>query len=128
MDKFIKVMADFSSTGLWDRQGVMLELTDIPELPFWFSKELVPWCEKYEDYDFDMEDAENDFPLEEFAAEGKVLAQKLAKAMPDWEIWYFDEFGFNQHCTDEVFTDVNELINSLNTDSPDYCYRIDKND
>jgi hypothetical protein len=90
-DKYIRIMADYSSTGIWARDGIMLNIEDIPELPFWWIPRLKAWTEKYEDNDDYMEDSQNDFPYEEFAAEGLELALSLATTLADWEIWYFDE-------------------------------------
>jgi hypothetical protein len=61
-DKYIKIMADYSSTGIWDRDGFMLNIEDVSELPFWWIPRLTAWTEKYEDNDDYMEDSQNDFP------------------------------------------------------------------
>jgi len=90
-DKYVRIMADYSSTGIWDRAGIMLNVEEVPELPFWWIPRLKAWTEKYEDNDDYMEDSQSDFPYEEFAAEGLELAQSLATILADWEIWYFDE-------------------------------------
>jgi hypothetical protein len=90
-DKYLKIMADYSSSGLWDREGKMIDIEDVPELPFWWVPRFKEWTEKYEDNDDWMEDSDGDFPYEKFSADGRVLAQKLANVLKDWEIWYFDE-------------------------------------
>lgn len=90
-DKYLKIMADYSSTGLWDRFGMEIMFEEVPELPFWWVPKFKEWTEWYEENDDWMEESEHDFPYQAFSDAGRELTQKLANVFSDWEIWYFDE-------------------------------------
>lgn len=90
-DKYLKIMADYSATGLWDRFGMEIRFEEVPELPFWWVPKFKEWTEWYEENDDWMEGSEHDFPYQEFSDAGRELTQKLANVFVDWEIWYFDE-------------------------------------
>lgn len=112
-DKYIKIMADYSSTGLWDRDGMMLELDEVP-LPFWWVPKFKRWTEWYEENDDYMEDSIVDFQYQKFAAAGEDLATQLAKVLPDWQIWYFNEHMF-----------IEAMNNSKNPVESTYLRKID---
>lgn len=123
--KYLRVMADYDSSGLWDNKGLEVIPEDIPEIPFWFIPKLKAWANEYEDNDSYLEDSENDFPLKEFSEKGLELAQKLAKVMPDWEIWYYDEHKMVQSLDEnEKFTNTNDLLDSM-VDRSGYFFRVE---
>ena len=88
--RFVKVMADYSSTGLWDSQGCSVEETFAP-MSAALLERLRAWCRWYEsNEDYNPEPVEQ-FDYAAFSAEGLNIARALKAELPDWTVVYFDE-------------------------------------
>lgn len=93
---YLRLMADYSSSGMWDKEGVMVDINEIP-----ISNELkhhiqawVAWYDTYSNtYDEDNDKTQHYFDAEIFAAHGLQLAKMLKQELPSWKIIYFDEFA-----------------------------------
>ncbi|MBP2303439.1 hypothetical protein [Azospirillum picis] len=83
-------MADFSSEGLWDRDGIMMDREDLPISPELSARHLA-WCDRYEFNDLYEGKATPSFDLPGFAAEGLAIAKAIKAELPDWTVIYFDE-------------------------------------
>ena len=95
--KFIKLMADYSSTGLWCEYGTNLGPHNLP-----VSKELHErirlWCEEYEKNDdwLPIDERSGVFDLRLFAANGLEIAKAIKEELPDWTVIYFDEYELDR--------------------------------
>ena len=93
MDKYLKVMADYSSSGLWRRDGV-----NVYEHAYGLSSNtlltLAEWCNWYESNDSylgELDRKDPPFDLKSFSERGLEVARMIKEELPDWEIVYFDE-------------------------------------
>jgi hypothetical protein len=91
-DKWVRVMADYSSDGLWERDGCMMGREDLPISPELAARHEA-WCRWYEDSEFFMAESERTrpFDLAAFSAEGLSIAKAIKAELPDWTVIYFDE-------------------------------------
>lgn len=86
MSKYVRLMADYCSSGVWDEDGVNVSLNSLP-IHFWLKTMITEWQAKY-----DREAFDNDkFDVETFAKHGYALAVKLKQNLPDWTVMYYDE-------------------------------------
>jgi uncharacterized protein involved in propanediol utilization len=91
-DKWVRVMADYSSDGLWRRDGAMFSRSDLP-VSAGLAARHAAWCAAYEASEFYMpeEEREKEFDLAAFAAEGLAIARAIKAELPDWTLVYYDE-------------------------------------
>ena len=89
--KGVKIMPDFSSSGIWDlKDGVMVEHEEL-KLPKKLSKEFEEWINFYD------ESHKRDFSgLKKGKAEklntlGRALAKKIKELYPDLRVVYMGE-------------------------------------
>lgn len=96
MSKYLKVMADYSSTGLWNEEGLNVEVENYP-----LSQETVRalkiWTRLYERNDNYLDSADRKLPmfdLKTFSKQGFKVALMIKNDLPDYQIEYFDEYMF----------------------------------
>src|SRR5574343_462241 len=90
MDKYVKLMPEFMSEGVWDREGIHMSLDDLP-IQYWLKSMIRQWIAQYDQGYSGMEDGT--FDMEWFAKQGFALAVKLKQNLPpDWTVVYFDEY------------------------------------
>jgi hypothetical protein len=88
--QWVRVMADYSSDGLWAYDGVMMMREDLPISPLLAARH-ERWCMLYESYDYDTPDDDPAmFDITGFAAEGLLIAKAIKAELPDWTVVYFD--------------------------------------
>jgi hypothetical protein len=87
---WVKVMADYSATGLWDSTGVPLEHDEVP-ISLALRERLSAWCNRYELNEDYLPGAEGSFDYAGFSADGLAIAKALKTELPDWTVVYFDE-------------------------------------
>ena len=89
---FVKLMADYSSSGVWEKGGSMMELEDLP-ISKKLSDEIVRWTNWYENSQFYLgpEDRTRSFDLKGFNKQGANIAKKLAMELPGWQIVFRPE-------------------------------------
>lgn len=86
MRKYVKLMADYCSSGVWDENGTNVDIDTIP-MHYWLKSLIEQWQAWY-----DREGMEEDkFDVKAFTKQGFALAMKLKQNLPDWEVWYFSE-------------------------------------
>lgn len=93
MEKYVRVMADHMSSGLWGNQGMMLEpgvVTLTPQL----EVRLAAWVSNYnkncKDYLSNAVDSD-EFDWDKHSADGLAIAKAIKAELPDWKVVYFDE-------------------------------------
>jgi hypothetical protein len=88
-DRWVRVMADYCSDGLWQRDGCMMSRDELP-----ISAELrarhAKWCQWYESNN-DYEGEAITFDYWNFSIEGEEIARLIKDELPDWTVIYFDE-------------------------------------
>lgn len=86
---FVKLMADYSSDGVWNAGGAMMDRESLP-----ISQDLKDaigrWCIDYESSQFYLgpEDRTVTFDTVAFNARGQELARQLVRELPDWTVGY----------------------------------------
>ena len=95
INRYVKVMADYGCEGLWDLEGCPLTEEEIQALGLdaFILNRLKKWANWYEANDDWSEESELNFDYEGFAKEGKAIAIEIKKRLPDYAIWYFDEWA-----------------------------------
>lgn len=96
---WVRVMADYSASGVWNSLGESMDADKLPVSAAWLDR-LQAWCDWYEDNDDYLPAVARKrplFPIAEFCAEGRALAQALkAELGADWTVVYFDEVAASQ--------------------------------
>lgn len=94
---YVKVMADYCSSGLWNINGAHVE-QDAYDLSPEILARLNKWNDWYETNDSWMCDNEDRRPFDTrmFALEGEQIARHIKAAHPDWTVWYFNEYHSEQ--------------------------------
>ena len=106
--KYIKLMADYSSSGVWERSGSNVSLSDF-YLSENLQKEITDWSDYYEINDDWMPKKERRkpiFDLKSFSIVGLSIAKKIKEELPSYQVMYFDEYRLskkNPHYFYEVF-------------------------
>lgn len=78
--KWVRVMADYSSDGIWGKDGAGECLDDLP-VSAELKKRLAAWQRQFDD---------EALSEPEFSIEGLLIAQEIKKTLPDWTVVYFD--------------------------------------
>lgn len=93
--KWIRVMADYSSTGIWAKSGGSADIEDLPVSAALHAR-LAAWCAWYERNDdyLPPEEQKANFDYAGFAAEGLAIAKAVKAELPDWTVVYYDEAKF----------------------------------
>ena len=86
MSKYVKLMADFCSTGVWNEKGASIDIDSLP-IHFWLKTMINEWQATYDREGFDM----FAFNVKAFSKNGYALAVKLKQNLPDWTVMYYDE-------------------------------------
>ena len=82
--RWVRVMADYGSAGLWDHDGAPLNPNRLP-LSSKLRERLTRWCVRFQ------RSFEREIDLDAFAAEGHAIARAVKAELPDWSIVYFDD-------------------------------------
>jgi hypothetical protein len=84
-DKWVKVMADFSAVGIWQKSGSMAMLEDLEDAHAVFM--LGGWQNWYE-----MRHSDDPIQgIDKFVRYGWNIVWEIACQNPDWTVVYFDE-------------------------------------
>lgn len=99
MEKYVKLMADYCSSGIWNKLGQSLDLDSIP-LSNRLKTEITVWVEYYDKFSPDhlpeeSVDLKNAFDYKSFSLVGLVLADKIKQELPGWTVVYFDDSKVN---------------------------------
>jgi hypothetical protein len=86
MKKFVKLMPDYLSTGVWNEHGINIDLDMIP-IPYWLKVMVADWQAEYDRLAYD----EKEFDVKKFSIEGLAIAKKIKRELPRWTVIYFDE-------------------------------------
>jgi Uri superfamily endonuclease len=84
---WVRIMSDYSCDGVWNRAGCSVELEELP-VEEALRDRIRLWRAHYDAHD----DTEGDMPdLEDFAEEGKAIAEAVKGRLPEWTVVYFDD-------------------------------------
>jgi len=91
--KWVRVMADYASDGLWDMDGLCASAEELP-ISELLQARLAAWCAWHdrdcEDY-LPVDKRTSEFPVAEFTSEGLAIARAIKAELPDWTVVYLDE-------------------------------------
>ena len=90
--KYLKVMADYCSTGLWNEEGFNVEISN-HHLSLKSRTLLEAWCNLYETNDdyLPEEEQSGSFDMGSFCKKGFLVASLIKRDLPDYKIVYFNE-------------------------------------
>lgn len=93
MNKWLKIMAEQTTEGLWDDTGDMVLSEDLSLQPSTVARLHAwnEWHEDYEDYLPPSHRSQPPFPLEAFNAEGRAIAVLIQSELPSWTVVYTEE-------------------------------------
>lgn len=89
---FVKLMADYSSDGVWASSGAMMNRDSLP-IGQDLKDAIERWCLDYESSQFYLPPEERtvDFDVASFNARGEELAKQLSRELPGWTVVHFPE-------------------------------------
>jgi len=89
---FVKLMADYCSTGVWHQSGTMMEMESLP-ISDKLKAEIKKWTDWYEGSEFylDPSDRKGEFDIGAFNRQGALLAIKINNELPLWSVLYRPE-------------------------------------
>lgn len=92
MERYIKLMADYCSDGVWNDRGSMMDRDSLP-ISQALKDAISAWCGLYENSEFYLSPHERHavFDVGTFNACGENLAALLRLELPDWTIEYRPE-------------------------------------
>jgi hypothetical protein len=96
--EYLKVMADYCSTGLWDEDGINVEVENFKLSPLTI-RTLKDWCNLYEENDDYLDPLDRRFPpfdLKSFSEQGLIVAKMIKRDLPDYMIIYFDDYALSR--------------------------------
>lgn len=99
MIKYVRVMADYCSTGLWDENGVNACVEGYNLSPETINA-LAAWCHEYElndDYLPFIDRKVPAFDVKAFSERGLEVAKMIKRDLTDWKVIYFDEYALSLH-------------------------------
>jgi DNA phosphorothioation-dependent restriction protein DptG len=84
---YVKLMADYSSDGVWNEQGSMMDRNSLP-VSDGLKNLIASWCDWYEHSEFwkDPDERTGTFDTEAFNSRGVLLATLLKMELPDWTV------------------------------------------
>lgn len=96
--KWVRVMGDYCSSGIWHREGYEMDPDDLP-IPDKIKARLDDWAARYFCIDSWREgDADNFARIQEddrvlrlYSDEGLAIARAIKATLPEWTVVYFDE-------------------------------------
>ena len=88
-DNYVKLMADYTSTGVWDTFGHSILPGSLP-ISESLKNRITEWQAEYDKYAFDA-----GFDIKTFSRIGLSLAGDIKDELPGWVVIYFDESASN---------------------------------
>jgi hypothetical protein len=93
--KWVRIMADFSADGVWNKQGQLCELDCLP-VSGALKARISAWMDWF-DRGADRSDRTAiPFNVRIFTEEGLQIARDVKRELPDWTVVYFDEERSNE--------------------------------
>lgn len=88
MEKWVRVMCDYSAEGLWAKDGCAMDIESLP-VSRSVCFDLGAWQAFYEHQPTQEPMPEKE--LKWFSVRGLVIAKAIKTELPDWTVIYFDE-------------------------------------
>lgn len=93
--RWVRIMADFSADGVWNQQGELCDLADLPVSDA-LKHRISAWMDWY-DREADPDDRNGiSFDLRQFSEQGLAIAQDVKRELLDWTVVYFDELRYDE--------------------------------
>lgn len=85
--RFVRLMADYCSDGVWNAAGAMMDRDSLP-VGQDLKDAIAGWCHDYESSQFYRapEERTTDFDVLSFNARGEELATRLRSELPGWTV------------------------------------------
>jgi hypothetical protein len=97
--KWVRIMADFSADGVWNKQGQLCDLDGLP-VSGELKKRISAWMDWF-DRAADRTDRNAiPFDVRAFTKQGLDIARDVKRELPDWTVVYFDEEKSNESVRD----------------------------
>lgn len=87
--RWVRVMCDFCADGVWNIRGASCPVEDLP-VPAALRARITNWQKRY-DEECDPPENPIGFDVEDFNAEGLMIARAVKAELPDWTVIYHDE-------------------------------------
>jgi hypothetical protein len=87
--RWVKVICDYCAWGVWDRDGLPREASELPIEPALVER-IEAWQALYETLPVEMRVTDWSQGAR-FLAEGLAIARAVKAALPDWTVIYVDE-------------------------------------
>lgn len=84
-EKFVRIMCDYQSDGIWDKNGAAAELDELP-VSAGLRTRLRAWQLAFEEADM------GSLP-KSFSDDGREIAKAVKAELPEWTVIYFDEWA-----------------------------------
>jgi len=104
----VRLMADYSSTGVWNSDGSSMSLSRLP-ISDELTEAISEWADFYDRYSTDYSYPNSTSPMfgkfdgDRHAASGRLLAKRLQAELPDWSVVYFDDMTMeHEYIVDQV--------------------------
>ena len=92
-DKWVRIMTDYASDGLWAKNGCGVDADSLPVSPT-TRERLSAWCDKFQSTQFYLppdQREKNEFDVIAHGSEGRAIARLVKSELPDWTVVYFDK-------------------------------------
>lgn len=94
--KYVKLMADYASSGVWESDGLMMDSDDLP-ISNRIKEMIFRWMCWYEESQFFLPPEERtvDFDIQNFSKIGEQIAKEIKLELSDWTVVYMNEEYMN---------------------------------
>jgi hypothetical protein len=90
LQKWVRIMGDFAADGVWNKQGALCDLDDLPVSDA-LKRRIAAWMDWY-DRGADRSDRNAvPFDVRVFSEQGLEIARDVKRELPDWTVVYFDQ-------------------------------------
>lgn len=93
--RWVKIMADFSADGVWNKRGELCDLADLPVSDA-LKRRISAWMDWYDRGADPIDRNATPFDVCQFSEQGLAIARDVKRELADWTVVYFDERRSNE--------------------------------